>query len=37
MYALKIFERIIMFDHFENISHTFLAAFREGFGCQTTC
>ena len=23
-------------DHFENIFHTFVAAFRNGFGCQTT-
>ena len=35
----KIFERIIfdqLSDHFSNILNTYLAAFRKGFGCQTT-
>ena len=35
----KIFERIMfdqLSDHFSNISNTYLAAFRKGFGCQTT-
>lgn len=34
----KFLERV-MFDqisHFENIFHTYLAAFRKGYGCQTT-
>ena len=34
----KIFEHIMfdqLSDHFENIFHTFLAAFRKGFGSQT--
>ena len=35
----KLFERVMfdqLSDHFENISHTYEAAFRKGFGCQTT-
>ena len=35
----NIFERVIfdqLSDNFENIFHTYLAAFRKGFGCQTT-
>ena len=35
----KIFERIMfdqLSDHFSNIFNTYLAAFRKGFGCQTT-
>ena len=34
----KVFERVMfdqLSDHFENIFHTYLAAFRKGFGCQT--
>ena len=35
----KIYERVIsdqLSSHFENIFHSFLAAFRPSFGCQTT-
>ena len=35
----KIFERIMfnqLSDHFETIFNTYLAAFRKGYGCQTT-
>ena len=35
----KNFERIMfdqLSDHFSNIFDTYLAAFRKGFGCQTT-
>ena len=35
----KIFEKIIneqLSNHFENIFHNYLAAFRPGYGCQTT-
>jgi len=35
----KVFERIIftqLTEHFNNIFHNFLSAFRNNFGCQTT-
>ena len=35
----KIFEKILnkqLLDHFSNIFHDFLSAFRPGYGCQTT-